>query len=185
VTACAGDPDETAGQQPEPTETLVTQKPPATPTAKASMPRTTPTPKPTRPTPMARRNAAQVVAGLKAAGYTCGSELSYAVCRSAPVEVWVLTGDHPRPPVISLQVPGALAPARKAIGAHLVEVLQAAHVNEVRQVAGWYGRQQNRTEAQTAVGDWQVELYAEQESDAPGLHLTLNDKLCKRACQAE
>jgi hypothetical protein len=185
VTACGGGEDETATQQPEPTDSLVTQKPPATPTAKASMPRTTPTPKPTRRVPMTRCNAAQVVAGLKGAGYSCGTEFAYAICRSAPVEVWLLTGEHPRPPVISVQVAGAVAPARKAIGARLVEVLQAAHVNEGPQVAAWYRGQQNRTDAAKRIGDWQVELSAEQESDAPGVHLTLNDKLCKRACQAE
>ena len=128
--------------------------------------------------------AAQVVAAPKAAGRICSNELTYVICKQGTVEVWVLTGEHRRPPVLSLNAAGSADEARTAIGDQLTEVLTAAHVNGVAQIADWYAKQ-SAANASTEVGDWKVELSTEQDSDVPGVHLTLNDKLCTSNCEAE
>jgi hypothetical protein len=166
ATSCGSKTDNAA---PEPTDTLATRAPSSSagPTA-----------------PQAPLTAPQVVDALKATGRTCANELSYVICTSGPVEVWVLTGDHPRPPVLSVNASGSPAAARKAISDQLVPALTAAHVGEAAAVATWFSEQTADT-ASTVTGDWRVELSTEQDSDVPGVHLTLNDTRCKANCQAE
>ena len=130
-------------------------------------------------------NATQVVAGLTSAGYKCGRDSTYATCTSGPVAVWVLTGEHKRPPVVSLHSQGPVDTATAAIAKDLPQALELAHVNERAQIVSWFGQQAGKTSAQSTFGDWQVELSAEVDTDEPGAHLTLTDKLCKTNCQAE
>lgn len=163
-------------------DTLVTEAP-TTPGGSAA---TTPSTKPTMVTPpMPQLTAAQVVAGLKGAGYRCGTDSTYAICRSGPVAVWVLTGKHKRVPVVSLHTEGAVPAAHAAILRELPKALRIAHVNEMFLVADWFGRQVHRPAASTTVGGWRVELSAEESSEQPGVHLTLTDKFCTANCQAE
>ncbi|MFC0629060.1 hypothetical protein [Kribbella deserti] len=135
--------------------------------------------------PMAQLSAAQVVTALTGAGYTCGKDSTYAICESGPVAVWVLTGKHKRVPVVSLHSIGKMAEAHAAIEKALPKALQTAHVNEVWLVADWFAKQAGKTAAKTTIGDWKVELYAEADSEEPGVHLTLTDKFCTANCQAE
>ena len=130
-------------------------------------------------------NATQVVAGLTSAGYKCGRDSTYATCTSGPVAVWVLTGDHKRPPVVSLHSQGPVDTATAAIAKDLPQALELAHVNERAQIVSWFGQQVGKTSAQSTFGDWQVVLSAEVDTDEPGAHLTLMDTLCKTNCQAE
>jgi hypothetical protein len=130
-------------------------------------------------------NATQVVAGLTSAGYKCSRDSTYATCTSGPVAVWVLTGEHKRPPVVSLHSQGPVDTATAAIAKDLPQALELAHVNERAQIVSWFGQQAGKTSAQSTFGDWQVELSAEVDTDEPGAHLTLMDKLCKTNCQAE
>jgi hypothetical protein len=125
------------------------------------------------------------VAALKGTGFTCGIDVAYAICKSGTVEVWLLLGDHKRFPVVSLHSNGPVGASRSAIGAQLTKVLRTVHVNEVNQVDEWYQRQEGVPTAQETIGDWKVALSAEEGSDSPGVHLTLNDKRCKQKCQAE
>jgi len=134
---------------------------------------------------MPQLTAAQVVDGLAGAGYTCGTDSTYAICTSGPVAVWVLTGDHPRVPVISLHSLGKADEAHAALAENLPKALRTAHVNEVSLVSDWFGKQAGKTAAKTTLGDWKVDLSAEIDSDEPGVHLTLTDKFCKANCQAE
>ena len=97
----------------------------------------------------------------------------------------MLTGTHPRPPVVSLHATGAVATAHHAIAADLPKVLGIAHIGESAKIADWYGRQTGKATAATTVGDWRIDLSAEQGTDQPGVHLTLTDKLCKQNCRAE
>jgi hypothetical protein len=174
TTACGGSEDKVQANPATPagsattSSTGSTDQPPGTATASV----------------MPDLKAAQVVAALKAAGRSCSNELTYVICKQGTVEVWVLTGDHRRPPVLSLNAAGSADEARTAIGDQLTEVLTAAHVNGVAQIAEWYAKQTAET-ASTEVGDWKVELSTEQDSDVPGVHLTLNDKLCKANCEGE
>jgi hypothetical protein len=141
---------------------------------------------PSAPTSGRQLRATEVVAGLKGAGYTCSPDSTYQVCKgSGPVAVWVLTGAHPRVAVVSLHATGAVATAHHAIAAELPKVLGIAHIDDSAKIAGWYGGQTGKTTASTTIGDWRIDLSAEQGTDQPGVHLTLNDKLCKRNCQAE
>jgi hypothetical protein len=129
--------------------------------------------------------AAEVVAELKADGYTCSADSTYQLCKgSGPVTVWVLTGAHPRPPVVSLQATGTVAAARHAIAADLPKVLELAHIAGAAKIASWFGAQTAKT-GSTTIGDWRIDLSAEEGTDQPGVHLTLNDKLCKQNCRAE
>jgi hypothetical protein len=134
---------------------------------------------------LAAINATQVVAGLTSAGYKCGRDSTYATCTSGRVAVWVLTGEHKRPPVVSLHSQGPVDTATAAIAKNLPQALELAHVNERAQIVSWFGQQAGKTSAQSTFGDWQVELSAEVDTDEPGAHLTLMDKLCKTNCQAE
>jgi hypothetical protein len=135
--------------------------------------------------PLPQISATQVVAGLTSAGYKCSRDSTYATCTSGPVAVWVLTGEHKRPPVVSLHSQGPIGAATAAIAKDLPQALEVAHVNERAQIVSWFGQQAGRTSATSTFGDWQVELSAEVDTDEPGAHLTLMDKLCKTNCQAE
>ena len=64
-------------------------------------------------------------------------------------------------------------------------MLTIAHVNEMFLIADWYRSQAQRSTVSRTTGDWQVDLSAESGTDEPGVHLTLNDRLCKADCQAE
>lgn len=174
LTGCSGQEETPAAKGPAssaPTKPLVT----GTPSAPAE-----------DPTPGRQLRATEVVAGLKGAGYTCSPDSTYQVCKgSGPVTVWVLTGAHPRVAVVSLHATGAVATAHHAIAADLPKVLGIAHINDAAKIAGWYGGQTGKATASTTIGDWRIDLSAEQGTDQPGVHLTLNDKLCKANCQAE
>jgi hypothetical protein len=135
--------------------------------------------------PLPQISATQVVAGLTSAGYKCNRDSSYATCTSGPVAVWVLTGEHKRPPVVSLHSQGPVDTATAAIAKDLPQALELTHVNERSQIVTWFSQQAGKTSAQSTFGDWQVELSAEVDTDEPGAHLTLMDKLCKANCQAE
>lgn len=129
--------------------------------------------------------APQVLAGLKGAGYKCGADGTYAICTSGTVAVWVLTGTHPRPPVVSLHATGQLAPAQAAIAAQLPKVLEIAHINPRTPVTDWFGKL-GATENVLKSGDWQADWSVETvDTEEPGVHLTLVDQTCKVNCQAE
>ncbi|MGC4939186.1 hypothetical protein [Kribbella sp. DT2] len=130
-------------------------------------------------------SAAQVVAGLTGAGYKCGRDGDYAICTTGPVAVWVLTGNHKRPPVVSLHSLGTAATATAEIGKVLPQALEIAHVVPARQITEWFGQQAGKSTAQLTEGDWQVELSVETDTDEPGAHLSLMDRLCKADCAAE
>jgi hypothetical protein len=159
---------------------------PATTTNSSSAPSTGPTAASDMSgAPLPQISATEVVAGLTSAGYKCGSDSTYATCTSGPVAVWVLTGEHKRPPVVSLHSKGPVHTATAAIAKDLPQALELAHVNERAQIVSWFGQQAGKTSAQSTIGDWQVELSAEVDTDEPGAHLTLTDKLCKVKCLAE
>jgi hypothetical protein len=159
---------------------------PATTTNSSSAPGTGPTAASDKSgAPLPQISATQVVAGLTSAGYKCGSDSTYATCTSGPVAVWVLTGEHKRPPVVSLHSKGPVDTATAAIAKDLPQALELAHVNERAQIVSWFGQQAGKKTAQSTFGDWQVELSAEVDTDEPGAHLTLTDKLCKVRCLAE
>jgi hypothetical protein len=67
----------------------------------------------------------------------------------------------------------------------LPQALELAHINNGRQIADWFGQQKGKTTAQLTSGDWLLDYSAEVDTDEPGAHLTLTDKLCKVNCQAE
>lgn len=166
LAGCSGCEQKPAAKESAPTKPLVTGTPSA--------------PEPGQPL-----RAAEVVAGLKAAGYTCSADSTYQLCKgSGPVAVWVLTGPHPRPPVVSLQATGAVATAHHAIMADLPKVLEIAHIAGASKITTWFGAQTGKTTS-TTIDDWRIDLSAEEGTDQPGVHLTLNDKLCKRDCRAE
>lgn len=125
------------------------------------------------------------VTALQRTGYKCITDVAYMICKSGPVEVWLLTGDHKRFPVASVHSNGAVAAARQAVGDRLPQVLRTLHVNEATQIDQWYDDQSGSTTADDTIGDWKVALSAEEGSDSPGVHLTLNDRKCKQHCQAE
>jgi hypothetical protein len=135
--------------------------------------------------PLPRLNAAQTVSALTHAGYKCQRDSTYAICTSGSVAVWVLTGPQKRPPVISLYATGAVDSAITAIAESLPRTLELVHVNERAQIADWFDQQAGKTAARTTVGDWRVELSTEVDTEEPGAHLTLLDKLCTGNCQTE
>ncbi|MDX6263772.1 MAG: hypothetical protein QOH84_5460 [Kribbellaceae bacterium] len=130
--------------------------------------------------------ATQVLAGLAKAGYKCGADGTYAICTSGTVAVWVLTGTHPRPPVLSLHAKGAkIADVRAEIGKQLPKVLEIAHINPRTPITDWFGAL-GTVERTTKAGDWQVDWSTETvDTEDPGGHLTLVDSTCKVNCQAE
>jgi len=139
----------------------------------------------TTPVALPDLNASNVVAGLSGAGYKCGNDGTYAICTAGPVAVWVLTGTHKRPPVVSLHSAGPAQTATAAIAKDLPRVLQVAHISQSSQITSWFGQQAGKPAAQTTAGDWQVDWSVEVDSEEPGAHLSLMDKLCKANCQAE
>ncbi len=140
---------------------------------------------PAAPTVLPPINATQVVAGLSDAGYKCSNDGAYAICTSGAASVWVLTGDHPRPPVVSLHSAGAVDTAAAEIAKVLPQALEIAHINQGEEIADWFGRQKGETTAQLTSGDWLIDYTTEVDTEEPGAHLTLTDKLCKTNCQAE
>ncbi|GAA1601592.1 hypothetical protein GCM10009789_64760 [Kribbella sancticallisti] len=145
----------------------------------------TPSDKPSD-TPLADLPAAQVVSGLSGAGYKCSNDGTYAICTTGPVAVWVLTGDHNRPPQVSLHSSGPAETATDAVAKILPQALEIAHINPRTQIVDWFGQQAGQPTAQLSAGDWQVSWTVESaDSEEPGVHLTLSDKLCKANCQAE
>ena len=129
--------------------------------------------------------AAAVVAGLADAGYKCSNDAAYTICTSGAASVWVLAGNHPRPPVMSLHSPGAPDTASDEIAKVLPKALEIAHINQRQQIADWFGQQKGKTAAKLTAGDWQVDYSVEVDTEEPGAHLTLTDKLCKTGCQGE
>jgi hypothetical protein len=130
-------------------------------------------------------NATQVVAAFTGAGYKCVPDVAYVTCTSGDTSVGVLTGSHPRPPVVSLHAAGPVDVSTGEISKVLPQVLELAHINQGAQIASWFDQQKGQTAAQMTAGDWQVEYSAEIDTDEPGANLTLTDKLCKVNCQAE
>ena len=129
--------------------------------------------------------ADKVVAAMAGGGYKCSNDGTYAICSQGQVAVWVLTGDHERPPVVSLHSSGAAETATAAISAALPVALQYAHINPRSEITDWFEQQKTKTTGQTTAGDWQVEWSVEVDTEEPGAHLSLMDKLCKTNCQAE
>lgn len=151
---------------------------------------------PTTPTPsshstngvvlrLPQLDTTQAVAALQQTRYKCATDVAYMICKSGPVEVWLLTGDHKRFPVVSVHANGPVATAWKAVSQRLPQVLRTVHVNEANQIDQWYEEQAGQATADDTIGDWKVALSAEEGSDSPGVHLTLNDRKCKQHCQAE
>jgi hypothetical protein len=137
------------------------------------------------PTTAAPKTATQVVTALTGAGYKCAPDVDYTICTTGTTSVWVRTGSHPRPPVVSLHAKGPVATASSDIAKVLPQVLQLAHIDGGPAITTWFGRQTGKTEAQYTAGDWLVEYSAEVASEAPGAHLTLTDTQCKSNCQTE
>jgi hypothetical protein len=136
-------------------------------------------------TPLPTINAAQVVAALTGAGYKCVPDAPYLTCTSGATAVGVLTGSHPRPPVVSLHAAGPVDTSSAEIAKVLPQVLELAHVNQRADIVTWFGRQKGNTTARLTAGDWLVEYSAEIDTDEPGTNLTLTDKLCTVNCQGE
>ncbi|MGW1343707.1 hypothetical protein ACWCOV_21845 [Kribbella sp. NPDC002412] len=128
--------------------------------------------------------ATQVVSALKTDGYNCSTDVAYAVCRMGATSIGVLTGDHPRPPVVSVQASGQVDVAWAEISNSLPRILELAHINQP-EIATWFNQQKGKPVAQQSFGDWLVDVSAEVDTEEPGVHLTLTDKLCKTNCQAE
>ncbi|WP_433161092.1 hypothetical protein [Kribbella sp. CA-247076] len=122
---------------------------------------------------------------LTGAGYECTTDVAYAICRLGAASVWVLTGDHPRPPVVSVHAAGPVDVAWAEISNSLQRILDLAHINGGAEIAGWFDQQKGKQVAQQMFGDWQAAYSAEVDTDEPGVHLTLTDTLCKTKCQAE
>ncbi|TDO35687.1 hypothetical protein EV643_12298 [Kribbella sp. VKM Ac-2527] len=127
----------------------------------------------------------EVISRLSGAGYTCGRDGDYAICTTGAVAVWVLTGNHTRPPVVSLHSEGSADVAAAAIGKVLPQALELAQVSPAQPMVDWFGEQADETAAQTTEGDWQIDWSVEVDSEEPGAHLSLMDKLCTANCQAE
>jgi len=134
---------------------------------------------------MSTINATQVVAALTGAGYKCVPDVAYVTCTSEATSVGILTGSHPRPPVVSLHAAGPVEASSAEIAKVLPQVLELAHVNQGGDIVNWFGRQKGSTTGQMTAGDWLVEYSAEVDTDEPGTNLTVTDKLCKVNCQAE
>ncbi|MFF1822409.1 hypothetical protein ACFVWG_34225 [Kribbella sp. NPDC058245] len=126
-----------------------------------------------------------VVAGLTSAGFKCGTDEAYALCTSGAASVSILNGDHPRPPVVSVNASGPVDTASAEIAKVLPKVLEVAHIGQPQEIATWYGDQKGKPTATMTSGDWLINYAAETETEEPGVHLTVTDKLCKSSCQAE
>ena len=128
---------------------------------------------------------AQVVAAFTGKKYKCSTDEAYETCSQGTTSVQVLIGNHPRPPVVSLQASGTPAEAATKLAEFAPQALELAHVNPRGQIVDWLKQQQGKTAAATTAGDWNVEFSTEADSEAPGAILTLTDKLCKANCGAE
>ncbi|TCC39421.1 hypothetical protein [Kribbella sindirgiensis] len=126
-----------------------------------------------------------MVAGLTSAGFKCGTDEAYAACTSGAAVVSILLGDHPRPPVVSVNSTGPVDTAFAAIAEVLPKALEIAHISRPGDIVTWYGAQKDKPSAEMTAGDWLVSYAAETDTEEPGVHLTVTDKLCKTACQAE
>ncbi|MET9270757.1 hypothetical protein [Kribbella sp. NPDC003557] len=129
--------------------------------------------------------AAQVVAALSGKSYQCSTDEAYETCSQGTTSVQVLIGNHPRPPVVSLQASGVPAEAAAKLAEFAPQALELAHVNPRGQIVDWLKQQQGKTAAATTAGNWTVEFSTEADSEAPGAILTLTDKLCTANCGAE
>ncbi|MEV5964105.1 hypothetical protein AB0L70_20215 [Kribbella sp. NPDC051952] len=136
-------------------------------------------------TPMPTINATQVVAAFTGAGYKCTPDVAYVTCTTGGTSIGVLSGQHPRPPVLSLHAAGPEDTSSAEIAKVLPQVLELAHINQGSEITTWFGQQKSQATAQLTVGDWLVEYSAEVDTEEPGTNLTLTDKLCKTNCQAE
>ncbi|MFI5731880.1 hypothetical protein ACIA49_17280 [Kribbella sp. NPDC051587] len=154
-----------------------TQLEPATPTTSVA---TSSAPVATTPV-----KATAVVAGLTSAGFKCGTDEAYALCTSGAASVSILNGDHPRPPVVSVNANGPVDTASAEIAKVLPKVLEVAHIGQPQEITTWYGEQKGKPTATMTAGDWLINYAAETETEEPGVHLTVTDKLCKSSCQAE
>lgn len=125
------------------------------------------------------------MAALSGKSYQCSTDEAYQTCSQGTTSVQVLIGDHPRPPVLSLQASGVAAEATTKLTEFAPQALELAHVNPRGQIVDWLKQQSGKTSAQTTFGDWNVEFSTESDSEAPGAILTLTDKLCKANCGAE
>lgn len=159
-------------------------KPAENPGASSSAPSSASTPS-SAPETLTPVNATAVVAGLTSAGFTCGTDEAYATCTSEGAVVSILLGDHPRPPVVSVNAAGPVDTASAAIAKVLPKALEVAHISQPGDIVTWYGAQKGKPSAEMTAGDWLVSYAAETDTEEPGVHLTITDKLCKTACQAE
>lgn len=126
-----------------------------------------------------------MVSGLTAAGFKCGTDEAYAICTSGAASVSILNGDQARPPVVSVNASGAADAASDAIAKVLPKVLEVAHISQPQEITSWFGAQKGKPAAEMTAGDWLVSYAAEADTEEPGVHLTVTDKLCKTNCQAE
>jgi hypothetical protein len=127
----------------------------------------------------------QIVAALSGKSFQCSTDEAYETCSQGTTSVQVLIGNHPRPPVLSLQAAGVAAEATTKLAEFAPQALELAHVNPRGQIVDWLKQQQGKTTATTTAGNWTVEFSTESDSEAPGAILTLTDKLCKVGCGAE
>ena len=125
------------------------------------------------------------MAALTGKSYQCSVDEAYQTCSQGTTSVQVLIGNHPRPPVLSLQASGVAAEATTKLTEFAPQALELAHVNPRGQIVDWLKQQSGKASAQTTFGDWNVEFSTESDSEAPGAILTLTDKLCKVNCGAE
>ncbi|MFK4090095.1 hypothetical protein ACI2LF_38650 [Kribbella sp. NPDC020789] len=173
LTACSSSKDD-AGKSPETTSSTPTSS------TSSSAPATTGAPETLTPV-----KASAVVAGLTSAGFKCGTDEAYALCTSGAASVSILNGDHPRPPVVSVNASGPADTAAAEIAKVLPKVLEVAHISRPQEINTWFGEQKGKPAASMTAGDWLVNYAAETDTEEPGVHLTITDKLCKSNCQAE
>jgi len=139
----------------------------------------------TAPETLTPVKASAVVSGLTAAGFKCGTDEAYAICTSGAASVSILNGDQARPPVVSVNAAGPADTASDAIAKVLPKVLEIAHISQPQEITSWFGAQKGKSESEMTAGDWLVSYAAEADTEEPGVHLTVTDKLCKTNCQAE
>ncbi|MEU8225668.1 hypothetical protein [Kribbella sp. NPDC048915] len=125
------------------------------------------------------------MAALKANKYSCSTDEAYERCTQGTTSVQVLLGDHPRPPVLSLQASGAPAEATTKLAAVAPQVLEIAHVNPRQPIVDWLNKLEGKPAGSTKAGNWTIDFSTESSSEAPGAILTLTDTLCKTRCGAE
>lgn len=87
--------------------------------------------------------------------------------------------------MVSLHSAGPIATASAAIAKVLPQALEIAHIGQSQEITDWFAKQSGKTAAQMSAGDWQIDYSAELDTEEPGAHLSLMDKLCKTNCTAE